>query len=86
MPLARVAFQSCSFNHSDISPLRINNLQPQTDPMFADCVRPPNVGRNLRRLGAQNVVTRLSIRTGAVRPAHEHRDPQPKSPPRHFPR
>jgi hypothetical protein len=25
--LARFAFQACSFNHSDISPFRINELQ-----------------------------------------------------------
>jgi len=27
MSLARFAFQACSFNHSDISPFRINHLR-----------------------------------------------------------
>jgi hypothetical protein len=29
--LARFAFQACSFNHSDISPFRINDLRAACD-------------------------------------------------------
>jgi hypothetical protein len=38
-----INFQACSFNHVDISPLRINCLQPQFSGRFANCVTPPNV-------------------------------------------
>ena len=38
MWLARFAFQACSFNHSDISPFRINNLRSlQAQRLFCDC-------------------------------------------------
>jgi hypothetical protein len=45
--VARIAFQACSFNHSDISPFKINNLQWQLNRGTGNCVRPPNVPRTL---------------------------------------
>jgi hypothetical protein len=41
-----IAFQACSFNHSDISPFRINDLQSRLNLGTENCVRPPNVPRS----------------------------------------
>jgi hypothetical protein len=38
--VAGFAFQACSFNHSDISPFRINNLQSRPDRIVAIVIRP----------------------------------------------
>jgi hypothetical protein len=46
MPLVRLVFQACSFNHSDISPLW-NQTTAATRWKIANCVRPPNVPRSL---------------------------------------
>jgi len=45
--MTRFAFQACSFNHSDISPYRINDLRTPISAQNANCVRPPNVLRSL---------------------------------------
>ncbi len=42
------AFQACSIDHSDISPLRINSLRVASDDYRSNCVRPPNVPRSLK--------------------------------------
>jgi hypothetical protein len=42
-----INFQACSFNHSDISPCRINNLRSRLSGKNANCVRPSNVSRSL---------------------------------------
>src|SRR6188472_2446887 len=44
MSVARFAFQACSFNHSDISPFRINELRAVRNLLSPKCVRPPNLG------------------------------------------
>ena len=41
------AFQACSFNHSDISPFRINNLRSRIDRDHGDCDKSSNVPRSL---------------------------------------
>jgi hypothetical protein len=41
------AFQACAFNHSAISPFRINDLQSRLNLGTENCVRPPNVPRSL---------------------------------------
>jgi len=47
MSLARFAFQACSFNHSDISPFRINDLRWFVNRDSADCDKSSNVPRSL---------------------------------------
>ena len=45
--VTRIAFQACSFNHSDISPFRINNLQSCLKGNIGDCDKSSNVPRSL---------------------------------------
>jgi hypothetical protein len=40
--VARLAFQACSFNHSDISPFRINNLRSLIERDSRDCDQSSN--------------------------------------------
>ena len=47
MWLARFAFQASAFNHSAISPFRINNLQSRSDHNRGDCDKSSNVPRSL---------------------------------------
>jgi len=42
-----IKFQACSFNHSDISPFRINNLQHRLKDDCGDCDKSSNVPRSL---------------------------------------
>jgi len=52
MALARFVFQACSFNHSDISPYRINDFQLRQTPISPNCVRPWNILRSLARISS----------------------------------
>ena len=45
--LAKIAFQACSIDHSDISPFRINGSRVAPNDYLRNCVRPPNVPRSL---------------------------------------
>jgi hypothetical protein len=45
--VARIAFQACAFNHSAISPFRINSLRQRKDQESADCDKSSNVPRSL---------------------------------------
>ena len=48
MLLARFAFQACSFNHSDISPFRINDLRSETIRNPRIVISPPMCRDHLR--------------------------------------
>jgi hypothetical protein len=48
MSVGRFAFQACAFNHSAISPFRINDLRSLNVIDFADCDKSSNVRDNLR--------------------------------------
>src|SRR3989442_15250215 len=39
-------FQACSFNHSDISPLRVNDMRAVRDQIIANPLRLPSVSRS----------------------------------------
>ena len=60
LSLARFAFQACSFNHSDISPFKINNLRSHSDRDTADCdktvIRLPQISKNIEVYGAHRVI------------------------------
>ena len=47
MQLAGIVFQACSFNHSDISPFRINDLRPRVNRDSFDCDKSSNVPGSL---------------------------------------
>ena len=53
------AFQACSFNHSDISPCRINNLRPRLDQDYGDCDKSSNVPRSL--MGFSSIAAPLML-------------------------
>jgi hypothetical protein len=75
---AGIYFQACSFNHSDISPFRINHLQRHQREGITNCVRPPNVPQSLTGVSSIAAVAcseRSTPRGRAPRQAHEHRHP-----------
>ena len=45
--VATIAFQACSFNHSDISPFRINNLRTRNEQDLSIVISPPRSPRSL---------------------------------------
>ena len=67
--LATIAFQACSFNHSDISPFRINHLRAawnsvaQNPPYNPDCPRTRSDSATCER-------TRIDDRENCVRPSN----------------
>src|SRR5258705_12926141 len=63
------AFQACSFNHSDISPFRINYLQATIGIRIANCVTPPNVSRALTGVSSIATDSRVQIQDRASRPS-----------------
>ena len=50
MRLTPIAFQACSFNHSDISPFRINKLRRRVGCEIADVISPPMFRDHLAHL------------------------------------
>jgi hypothetical protein len=50
-------FQACSFNHSDISPFRINELQAAADDYLRDCDRSPNLSKSLTAISLSRTDT-----------------------------
>jgi len=67
--VARIAFQACSFNHSDISPFRINALRSRADRDHGDCDRSSNVSRSLTGLPSRALGRRVHDAHAATRPA-----------------
>src|SRR4026209_333988 len=57
MQLAGIVFQACSFNHSDISPFRLNDLRLRARRDPADCDTSSNVSRSLMGWLSITVVT-----------------------------
>jgi hypothetical protein len=45
--VTQFAFQACAFNHSAISPFRINGLRAAETIVSGNCVRPVNVAQPL---------------------------------------
>ena len=66
MRLAGIVFQACSFNHSDISPFRINSLQRLSDLNYSDCDKSSNVQRSLTGFPS------IAVAVSAVAMAHSN--------------
>ena len=75
--LATIVFQACSFNHSDISPFRIRDLQSQLSPATGNCVRPPNVRRSLTVISSIAAGTPMWGRRGSENPVVEEAESGP---------
>jgi hypothetical protein len=65
--LERIAFQACSFNHSDISPFRINHLRvpggAESDLCPGLCPNPVGVSKHFNRLRAITAGPMNPVRT-----------------------
>jgi hypothetical protein len=63
------AFQACSFNHSDISPFRINNLRTRKSQNSGIMISPPMCSRSLTGFSSIAAPSPLGEMADRVNPA-----------------